>query len=140
MKIPYTSPNLSQPPHYAHAVMVKGSSLIYTAGGVPLNEKGELIGKGDVLAQTQKVIENLTKVLQECSVHEGAESGTAKNEVVKITVYVVSNDPATLASVWNEVVRLDLANEETAATLLGVNALGYVDQLVEIEVVAAVSV
>jgi len=38
-------PNVPHPPGYTHAVIVPASKLVFLAGQVGLNSKGELVGK-----------------------------------------------------------------------------------------------
>lgn len=56
---------------------------------------------------------------------------------MKTTVYVASFSQADLVTVWNQV-RDWLGDHDPPSTLLGVAVLGYTDQLVEVEAVAAV--
>src|SRR5215218_8211432 len=58
------SPNLAPPPGYAHVAIASGHRLVLTAGGVPLDAQGNLVGAGDVAAQTRQVIDNLIEQLQ----------------------------------------------------------------------------
>ena len=44
-------PNVPHPPGYTHAVIVPASKLVFLAGQVGLNSKGELVGKDDFRAQ-----------------------------------------------------------------------------------------
>lgn len=60
--------------------------------------------------------------------------GAGPDDVVKTTVYVVADDRADLAAVW-EVVQ-DSGVAGAASTLLGVSLLEYEGQLVEIEAIA----
>jgi enamine deaminase RidA (YjgF/YER057c/UK114 family) len=121
------APQLFPPPAYAHVAVAEGR-LVLTAGAVPLDADGNLVGAGDRRAQTRQVIENLLVQL--------AEGGATADDVAKTTVYVVANDPAPLADVWEVVRHSPLGG--AASTLLGVAALGYVGQLVEIEALAVV--
>jgi enamine deaminase RidA (YjgF/YER057c/UK114 family) len=57
--------------------------------------------------------------------------------VTKTTVYVASQRREDLASAWH-VVRERFGDHDAPSTLLGVAVLGYEDQLVELEAVAAV--
>ena len=57
---------------------------------------------------------------------------------MKVTVFVASSDRSDLVTAWG-VVHEQFAPHEPAATLLGVSTLGYADQLVEVEAVAAVA-
>jgi enamine deaminase RidA (YjgF/YER057c/UK114 family) len=120
------SPDLSAPPGYAHVVIASGSRLITPAGAVPLDAEGKLVGPGDYLAQTRQIMSNLEMALE-------AGGATARN-VVKTTVYVVSERPSDLSAVW-EVVQAS-AMSDAASTLVGVSVLGYEGQLVEIEAIA----
>jgi enamine deaminase RidA (YjgF/YER057c/UK114 family) len=122
-------PALFPPPGYAHSATVPpGMRLVLLAGGVPLDGSGELVGAGDPLAQAAQVLANVEAAL--------ADAGCTLADVVASTVHVVSEDPATLAAVWQVVDRSALHGTHTS-TLLGVAALGYVGQLVEITVTAA---
>jgi enamine deaminase RidA (YjgF/YER057c/UK114 family) len=66
------------------------------------------------------------------------DAGAGFADVVKTTVYVAATDQRDLVAVWN-VVHAAFAQHAAPSTLLGVATLGYRDQLVEIEAVAALS-
>ena len=57
-------------------------------------------------------------------------------DVVKTTIYVACPDRADLVTAWNVVSR-HFGTHMAPSTLLGVTVLGYPDQLVEVEAVAA---
>jgi enamine deaminase RidA (YjgF/YER057c/UK114 family) len=120
------SPDLFPPPGYSHAVVSRAPATVWTAGGVPLDSDGELVGPGDVSAQAAQVLANLTAALK------GA--GATPSDVVRTTVYVVTTDRADLGAVWEVVQASPYA--PAASTLLGVALLGYEGQLVEIEATA----
>ena len=118
------APGLSPPPGYAHVASGSGR-VVFTAGGVPLDSEGSLVGEGDHEAQTEQVVANLEAQL--------AAGGASAADVVKTTVYVVAG-AVPLARVWDVFRRSPLS--EAPSTLLGVASLGYTGQLVEIEAVA----
>src|SRR3954453_2813157 len=62
-----TPKNLSfQPrPTYPYSPGTKGGGFIMTAGQVAWNAKGELVGIGDVRAQTRQVLGNIKPILAE---------------------------------------------------------------------------
>lgn len=122
-----TSPNLAPPPGYAHVAIASGHRLVMTAGGVPLDGQGNLVGEGDVAAQTRQVIANLIEQLW--------LAGATPEDVLKTTIYVVGTENAALVTAWEQVQASPLA--PAASTLLGVASLGYTGQLVEIEAIAA---
>ena len=120
------SPALFPPPGYSHAVVSRAPATVWTAGGVPLDSDGVLVGPGDPTAQTEQVLANLTVAL--------ADAGAVPEQVVRTTVYVVTTERADLGVVWDAVQASPYA--PAASTLLGVALLGYEGQLVEIEATA----
>jgi enamine deaminase RidA (YjgF/YER057c/UK114 family) len=122
-----TVPGLAPPPGYAHVAVASGSRLVTTAGAVPLDAEGSLVGAGDVRRQAEQTIENLLRQL--------AAAGVSPDDVMKTTVYVASSDRADLLAAWDVVQGSPIT--AAASTLVGV-ALGYDGQLVEIEAIAAV--
>ena len=49
---------------YSQAVLVSGGRTLYTSGQIPLDTAGNLVGQGDVRAQTEQVLRNLDAVLK----------------------------------------------------------------------------
>lgn len=124
-------PALFQPPGYAHYALVEaGTALVLTAGAVPLDPSGALVGEGDVQAQARQVITNLEIALR------AAASGL--EHVLSSTLYVVSTHREELSAVWEVVRASPLSDGPHASTLLGVSCLGYPGQLVEITAIASV--
>ena len=64
------------------------------------------------------------------------DAGAGLDDIVRTTVYVASTEREDLVAVW-EVVRDALSPHDPPSTLLGVAVLGYVDQLVELDAIAA---
>jgi enamine deaminase RidA (YjgF/YER057c/UK114 family) len=114
-------------PYEYAAIAPPGSRLVLAAGACPLNDAGEVVGPGDYEAQARAAVENLRVALE--------AAGSAFEHVLKTTVYVASADRAQLVRVW-AVVEASFAPARPPSTLLGVAALGYAGQLVEIEAVA----
>ncbi|MGJ7442961.1 Rid family hydrolase [Aquipuribacter sp. MA13-6] len=113
---------------YAYTATVPpGAGLVLTAGACPLDENGVVVAAGDVTAQTHQVMANLRTALR--------DAGSDLQHVARTTVYVASADPADLVAAW-DVVRDAFTPHTPPSTLLGVTALGYPDQLVEVEATA----
>jgi enamine deaminase RidA (YjgF/YER057c/UK114 family) len=117
---------LAPPPGYSHVAVATAGTLVFTAGAVPLDAEGNLVGDGDALAQAEQVIGNLMAQLE--------AGGAAPADVAKTTVYVAAGDYGTQSAVW-QVVRSS-AIGSAPSTLVGVPTLGYRGQLVEIEAIA----
>lgn len=121
------SGRLGASPGYAYASKVVGGATIYTAGAVPLDAEGTLIGPGDLEEQTMAVVDNLMAALDVANV--------GPTDVAKTTIYVVAHERADLVRAWDVFATSDLVH--APSTLLGVSFLGYDGQLVEIEAIAA---
>ncbi|MEU6382883.1 RidA family protein [Streptomyces bauhiniae] len=126
-----TVPGLFPPPTYSHASVVEaGTRLAFLAGAVPLDDRGELVGPGDPVAQAGQVIANLREQLRAV--------GSDLEHVLVTEVYVVSDQPSVLSSVWEVVEASGLSKGPHSSTLLGVACLGYTGQLVEITATAVI--
>lgn len=124
------SSSLSSAAQYAYAATARAESrLIFLAGACPLNSDGSTFGEGDFAAQAPKCIENMKVAL--------GDAGATLEDVIATRVLVDSSDQADLVTAW-EVVRDALGDHDVPSTLIGVAALGYDHQLVEIEATAAV--
>jgi enamine deaminase RidA (YjgF/YER057c/UK114 family) len=104
------------------------SRLVFTAGACPLDQNGATVAVDDVVGQAEQVMINLRTALQ--------AAGADLPDVVKTTTYVASQRREDLLAAW-AVVRRHFGHHDAPGTLLGVAILGYPDQLVEVEAVAA---
>jgi enamine deaminase RidA (YjgF/YER057c/UK114 family) len=124
-------PELSDRVPYAYAAVVHDvSCLVFTAGACPLDELGQTVAIGDPTGQAERVMANLTTALE--------AAGAGLSDVLKTTVYVASQRREDLLAAW-EVVSRRFGEHDAPSTLLGVAALGYPDQLVEVEAIAAIA-
>jgi enamine deaminase RidA (YjgF/YER057c/UK114 family) len=124
------SASLSSVAEYAYSATAPAQSrLIFLAGACPLNEDGSTVAVGDYAGQAAKAIENMRTAL--------ADAGASLEDVLSTRVLVASTRQEDLVAAW-EVVRDSFGDHDVPSTLMGVTALGYKDQLVEIEAVAAI--
>ncbi|WP_409291337.1 RidA family protein [Peribacillus sp. SCS-37] len=107
-----------------------GMDLLFLAGSCPLDKEGRVPYPNDYAEQAKLCVENIKTVL--------AESGGTLKSVVYTRILVASTNRKDLVTVWRAV-RDALGDHNTPSTLTGVTVLGYEDQLVEIEAVAAVN-
>ena len=115
---------------YAYAATAPAEArLIFLAGACPINDDGSTAAVGDYPGQAAKAFENLRTAL--------ADAGAAVTDVISTRVLVASTRQEDLVAAW-QVVRDAFGAHDVPSTLLGVTVLGYRDQLVEIEAVAAV--
>jgi len=112
---------------YEYASVAPAGSTIFTAGACPLDADGVVVAPGDVRAQADRSVDNLLAVLE---LH-----GAGAADLVRTTIYVVGSRDDLVAA-W-DVIAARLAPSRPPSTLLGVACLGYRDQLVEIDGIAA---
>ena len=116
-------------PYAYAAVSSPGARLVFTAGACPLDAAGQTVAPGNIAAQAEQVMQNLRIALR--------AAGAELDDVLKTTVYVASSEQPDLVTAW-DVVKRHFGDHDAPSTLLGVAVLGYRDQLVEVEAVAAV--
>ena len=121
-------PGLAKSPAYSHVVKARPGTVVWIAGQVAQNDKGETVGKGDLKAQLRQVWTNLGIALK--------AAGASYQNIVKLNTYVVNYTPAMRADVREARTKFMGAGEPPAATLAGVTSLASEDLLVEIEAVA----
>jgi enamine deaminase RidA (YjgF/YER057c/UK114 family) len=124
-------PGLNPTAGFTHVVTATGGKTVYVSGQVSVNEKGEVVGKGDFRAQVERTFENLKAAL--------AAAGATFADVVKITYFVVGLTPAHVPVVREVRGRHLDPDHPPASTLVGVAALVVPDWLIEIELVAVVA-
>jgi enamine deaminase RidA (YjgF/YER057c/UK114 family) len=121
---------LVRPGAYTPVVTVQGGRTLYISGQVPQDAGGNVVGKGDLLAQTEQVYRNLQSAL--------AGAGAGFGDVVKLNVYVVNFLPEHRDLLQSVRARHVNRDNPPASTLIGVQALARADFLVEIEAIAVV--
>lgn len=107
-------------PGYRYAKLV--GAQLYIAGQTPTDSEGKLVGT-DSYTQAQACLSNLATLLRCHSL--------SQNDIQQITIYVVGPQPI-LAEAWRAV-REQFSDKVPPATLLGVAALGFANQIVEID-------
>jgi enamine deaminase RidA (YjgF/YER057c/UK114 family) len=121
---------LSRPGTFTPTVVASGGRTVYIAGQVSQDEKGRVVGQGDLAVQAEQVYRNLGLALK------GA--GATFDDLVKITVYVVNFRPEH-RDVMSQV-RARYVNKANppASTLVGVQSLARPEFLVEVEGIAVI--
>lgn len=119
---------LSSAPTYSHVVSSRSQRIIHISGQVALDAEANVVGAGDLAAQTEQVMKNLEVAL--------AAAGATFDDVVKITTFIVDYEPSKREVVG--AVRGRFLNSENppASTLIGISALASPEFLIEIEATA----
>jgi reactive intermediate/imine deaminase len=110
---------------FQYSQAVRAGDLLFLAGQCPVDAQGNTVAAGDVRGQTRQVFENLKAVL--------AAAGLTLDDVVEIVTYHVDMaDLPAMAEVKSEYLTRDFP----AWTAVGVTALAFPGQLVELKATA----
>lgn len=116
-------------PAFSQGIIIPANSRVLIIGGQnAVNAKGEIVGKGDIAAQTQQAVANLLTVLE-------AAGGTLDG-LVRVGL-ILREDADLMAGfgAWMEVAGSKLRNPPTVTTSI-VSKLAAPDFLIEIEATA----
>lgn len=118
-------------PAFSQAIITQGSGkTIYIGGQDALDINGNIVGKGDIAAQTEQTMKNVQTVLEAC--------GATFNDLVKLTIYVVSGQDITKGFEASRKYFKDVINQPIVTVVI-VPALGRPDFLLEVDGIAFVA-
>jgi enamine deaminase RidA (YjgF/YER057c/UK114 family) len=123
--------DLESPVGYAHIAKITGGTVIHVAGQAPFNDRGEVVGKGDFVAQFIQVMRNLKTAVEAI--------GGKPTKYAVLTIYITN-----LEAYWNNKKPLGSAYHEVfgkyfpAITLVEVKRLYNPDCMIEISGVAVI--
>ena len=122
-----SSPKIAKVAGAPYSSGTKVGNLLFTAGMVSLNEKGEIVGRGDIRAQTRQVLDNVKAIVE--------AGGGKMTDIAKTTVYITDlanfaamnevyktyfpSDPPARATVKADLVNKDFLVEIDAFAVLG---------------------
>ena len=125
-KVEHLNPStIHAPKGYSHLVVVSGGTTVYVAGQVALDPKGNLVGAGDLGAQTRQAFENLKAAL--------AAAGLNLTDIVSLTTYVTD---ISKVDAYRKVRGEYLRDPLPASTLVEVKGLFRPDAMIEISAIA----
>ncbi len=116
-------------PGYSQAVEVDKGKLVILAGQMPVDEKAQLVGKGDFKAQATRAFENIVLALKSV--------GLDTSDIVKLNYYVVGDLRQSLPALREALGPFFKAGEpRPAGTVAGVSGLALEGQMIEVDVTA----
>jgi enamine deaminase RidA (YjgF/YER057c/UK114 family) len=116
---------MTRPAPYAHVVVAQPGRMIFCAGQVAEDERGAIVGAGDMRAQTTQALRNLGRAL--------AAADATYDDLVKLTWFVT--DMARIQELRDARVEI-LGEVRVASTLVEVTKLYRPELLVEVEAIA----
>jgi enamine deaminase RidA (YjgF/YER057c/UK114 family) len=127
----YINPDsLNKNPAFTNDVVVEGNvKTVHIGGQDAVNASGEIVGEGDIVAQTEQVLGNLRAALE--------AGGAGPEHIIKWNIYVVEGQSlqagfAAFQNAWPEV------PNPPAITGAFVSGLAHPNFLVEMDAVAVV--
>ncbi len=86
MKINYINPeNMAKPRGYSHAITVEGNhKTVYIGGQNAIDENGNLVGKNDLIKQTEQVLANIEKIMDKV--------GAKIENIVKLNIHLLQGN------------------------------------------------
>ncbi len=120
---------LPTPESYTQVVAASGTRLVFVAGQVADDARGNLVSPGDLAGQARHAFANLGRCL--------AAAGAVPEQVTKIVIYVVHHRPEYLPAISEARIAV-FGDHKPADTLLGVEALAEPGYLIEIDAIAVV--
>ena len=130
-QVQYLNPDtLHKNPAFTNVVVVSGrAKTIYIGGQDAVDASGNIVGKGDLKAQTEQILKNIQAAL--------AAGGAQPEHVVKWNIYVVQGQSvqegyAAFQSVWGN------PPNPPVITVVFVASLGHPDFLAEMDAIAVV--
>lgn len=130
METRYLTKQLPSKWPFSHGVVIKNpGTIVILAGQVAFDRHGpnrQLVGRGDLAAQTRQAILNIKTLLGQC--------GATLKDVVDLTAYLTDLDRFEEAG---RVAMEYFTDPLPTLTLIGVKALAFPELLVEIRAVAA---
>jgi len=131
MEVRYVNPEgLPISKSYTQLVTTNGGQIIYISGQVAADKSGEIMHKGDFVAQTKQVYENLKIALNSV--------GATFNDVIKTTTYVVNTDAEKIKIVREIRGQYHTGPNPPASTYVGVQGLADESIMVEIEAIVVI--
>lgn len=126
------SPELVKPYGFSHAAVVPASAkLIYIAGQVACNVKGEMLADGDYAEQTYLALNNVITAVE--------SAGATARDIVNLTLFVVGHNDENMAAVYKGLGKASKEHDlhRMAAAYIGIDKLVVPTGLIEITAVAA---
>jgi 2-iminobutanoate/2-iminopropanoate deaminase len=115
---------------YGYSQAVKVDNTIYLSGQVSHDDKGNIVGRGDMETQMRQAYENIKKVL--------AQYGATMDNVVDEVLFVTDMDAAFAARVKCKQEVFSSNNPVLTSTIVQIQRLAFPELMVEIRCICKV--
>ncbi|NOU18051.1 MAG: RidA family protein [Bacteroidales bacterium] len=131
-KIKHINPDgLMKNPAFSQVITTQGNGkTIYIGGQNSVNANREIVGKGDIQAQTAQIMQNIQIALSDCN--------ASFDNIIKLNIYIVQGQNAYMAFQTSQAFMKSTSNPPVI-TVLFVAGLMNPDFLIEIDATAFIS-
>jgi 2-iminobutanoate/2-iminopropanoate deaminase len=116
---------------FSQIVSVQSGRTVYLSGQVAWDKQQQIVGEGDLRAQTWQTFKNIETAMQ--------AAGGNLSDIVSMRIYIVEEKLAEDHHVAEGLKAFFAASEAPATTWIGVRALANKDFLIEIEAIAVIA-
>jgi enamine deaminase RidA (YjgF/YER057c/UK114 family) len=126
-------PGLAAPRGFTHGILVTGGRMLFLAGQDASDAAGRVVAPGDLVAQFERALRNLTMVVE--------AAGGKATDIVELTIFVKSRDEyVAQLKVLGQVYRRVFGGYYPAMALFEVGGFFQPEALVEIKGMAVLGV
>lgn len=115
---------------FSQVIACTGGRTVYLSGQVAWDERQQIIGSGDLLAQTRQTIQNIKVAVQAV--------GGSLTDVVSMRIYIVESKLEEGHHIREALQEFFPADQAPTTTWIGVRSLANNEFLVEIEAIAVI--
>jgi len=116
---------------FSQIVVSRGSSTVYLSGQVAWDEKQQIVGQGDFLAQARQALQNVQTAIQ--------VAGGAMADVVSMRIYFLHERRGEIHYISQVLKEFFSSEQAPATTWIGVQSLADEQFLIEIEAICVLT-
>ena len=113
---------------FSNGAKTSGGELLFISGQLGRDENNQIVGIGDIGAQTRQVMKNIKAIVE--------NAGGTINDIVKVTVFIT--DMAHFKEIHEARMEFFHAEHLPASTMVEITGFTSKDALIEIEAVAVI--
>lgn len=118
----------SGPVAFSNGVKVSGGDLFFISGQLAFDDSMQLVGKGDMGAQTRQVLKNIGRALE--------QAGGTFADIVRVTVF--TRDISRFREIHDARLEFFHPGHLPASTMVEISRFVHEDALIEIDAVAVI--
>ncbi|QIM17706.1 RidA family protein [Leucobacter coleopterorum] len=115
-------------PGFSHVTLAPAGTVAYVSGQIALSPDFQVVGEGDLAAQTRAAMRNVGSALEAV--------GASWDDVVRRTIYTLH--PTEYETITSAIEEVQGSTNHPSQTIVGISGLALEGLLIEIEVTAVI--